>query len=47
MILGTVRFVYYIAVIVSIFTTFFYVDLYTKLLKEVQSINRKLKKDKQ
>lgn len=46
MILNTVKLIFYIAVIASIFTTFFYVDLYNKLLKEVQSINRKLKKDK-
>ncbi len=35
---------YYIAVIMSVLVSFYYVELYNKLLKEVVNINKKLNK---
>lgn len=35
---------YYIAVVMSVLVSFYYVELYNKLLKEVVNINKKLNK---
>lgn len=44
MFLFTLRSTYYIVIIMSVMVSFYYVELYNKLLKEVQSINKKLSK---
>jgi hypothetical protein len=33
---------FYLAITMSVLTTFYYVELYNKLLKEVQAITKKL-----
>lgn len=35
---------YHIAVIMSVLVSFYYVELYNKLLKEVSNINKKISK---
>jgi hypothetical protein len=42
MILFLIKIVFYLAITMSVLTTFYYVELYNKLLKEVQMINKKL-----
>ena len=35
---------FYICIIMTVLTTFYYVELYGKILKEIESINKKLSK---
>lgn len=44
MIGGTIKFVYHLVVIMSVMITFYYVDLYNKLLKKLTSIETRVKK---
>jgi hypothetical protein len=44
MFLFLVKMSFYICVIMSVLTTFYYVELYGKMLKELESINKKLGK---
>ncbi len=44
MFLFTLKAVYYVVIIMSVLVSFYYVELYNKLLAEVQLINKKLTK---
>ena len=44
MFMSLIKIVFYIAVIMSTLITFYYVELYNKLLKEVELINKRLNK---
>lgn len=35
---------FYICIIMTVLTTFYYVELYGKMLKELESINKKISK---
>ncbi len=38
--------VYYVVIIMSVLVSFYYVELYNKLLEEIKGINKKLTKSK-
>lgn len=44
MIGGTIKLIYHLVVIMSVMITFYYVDLYNKLLSKLTSIDNKVKK---
>lgn len=44
MFMFSLRAVYYIVIIMSVLVSFYYVELYNKLLAEVEQINKKLTK---
>lgn len=44
MLLSTVKFMFYFSIIMSTMITFYYVDLYNKLSKQLNSIENRVKK---
>jgi len=44
MIYGTIKLVFYLSIIMSTMITFYYVDLYNKLSKQLTSIETRVKK---
>lgn len=44
MLMFLIKLAFYISVIMSVLTSFYYVELYGKMLKELESMNKKLGK---